>query len=319
MNKKQICSFGVCVALVIGVLACSDEGEKPGCDTFSPADSVCFCTKYPEDVACVEEPTTFSIDLHTDEVVALTPHSANGTIWCKGFSIGSSIYVIDRQSESPHPFWKFDIEGSGSWQALADFPGTRYGLTGSADGKGYASSYASNKFWQYDPASNEWTPLDDLPFSPGETHWVEYKGKYYVPNHTGIYEFNPTNKEWTKYSEQTLSGFGALFLLGDDMYWWNVNDDQMKRFNFVTKALEVHDLPDGFNKSVTFNNPFVLDNTAYLVDFKTLWIFDSETKTWSGNDEIITSGSSYVDDVFVLGGKAYIIDDGRVRVFGTVE
>ncbi len=315
MNTKQFWSLIFSVTLVIGALSCSDDEEEPACDTFSSADSVCFCTKHPDDIACVKVPTAFSIGLHTEETVTLTPHSINGTVWCKGFAMGSSIYVIDRQSDSPHAFWTLDLEGTDAWEPLEAFPGTGYGLTGSANGKGYASSYASGKFWEYDPGTNEWTPLDDLPFSPGETHWVEYKGKYYVPNNSGIYEFNPTNKEWTKFSEQTSSGFGALFLLGDDMYWWNINDDYMSHFNFVTKDYEQHDLPEGFNKAVTYSSPFVLGNVAYVVHGNTLWILNKGTNTWAADDDIITSGTSYPDDVFVVDGMAYIVDDGYVKVF----
>lgn len=317
MNTRQIWSLIFSVALVISVLSCSDDkDEEPACDTFSSADSVCFCTQNPDDINCVKAPTAFTIGLHTEEMVTLTPTSVNGTIWSKGFLIGSSIYLIDRESDSPHAFWKLDLEAADAWTQLAGFPGTSYGLTGSANGKGYVSSYASNKFWEYDPASNEWTPLEDLPFSPGETDWVEYKGKYYVPSHSGIYEFNPTTKEWTNFSEQTFSGFGAIFLLGDNMYWWNINNDYMSRFNLATKTYEEHDLPEGFNKSVSYNHPFVLGGVAYVIHGKTLWILNKNTNTWTQNDEIITTpGSTYADDVFVFEDKAYIVDDGYVKVF----
>lgn len=319
MNTKPFWSLLLCVMLIIVLLSCGDDDNNPECNTFSSADSVCFCTAHPEDMACVKPFKEFAISLYTEEKASLTRHSSNGTIWSKGFTIGNSIYVIDRESDSPHAFWKIDIEGNATWQALADFPGTRYGLIGSANGKGYASSYASYKFWEYDPATNEWTPMPDLPFSTSETHWVEYNGKFYVPDNNGIYEFNAATKEWTKYSEQTSTGFGAIFLSGEDMYWWNVNNNYMSRFNLATKTYEQHPVPVNFNKSVAFNSPFVLDGFAYIVEGRSLWIFNPDTKIWLRDDDFVKSGGYYADDAFVLDGKAYILDDGYLNVFQPAE
>jgi len=301
--------------LCLALFSCGsdDDGDDKSCHEFSSADSVCFCTAHPEDARC--NFTAFSISLFTEEIVDLTPHPSNSTVWCKGFIIDNSIYIIDRESTSPHAFWQFDVDENDTWVERADFPGTKYGLTGSANGKGYASSYASNKFWEYNPTTNEWTPLADLPFSPGETHWVEYEGKFYVPRHDGIYEFNATTKEWTKFSNQASSGFGALFLIDDNMYWYDINNDFMNRFNLETKIFETHDLPEDFGSSVAFNSPFVLDNNAYVVQSNSLWIFDKESNTWSVDDEIITGGSAYPDDVFIIDGIAFILDNGYLKTF----
>lgn len=319
MNTKPLWSFTFCLALATAMLSCGDDdnNNKPECKTFSSADSVCFCTIHPEDNACVKPSVEFIISRYTEEKATLTPHTNNGTIWSKGFTIGNSIYVIDRES-SPHAFWKFDLKANSKWTALADFPGTRYGLIGSANGKGYASSYASKKFWEYDPTTNEWTPMPDLPFSTAETHWVEYEGKFYVPDNNGIYEFNATTKEWSKYSEQISTGFGAIFLLGDDVYWWNVNDNYMNRFNLATKTYEQHPVPTGFNTGITFNSPFVLDDVAYILYRRSVWIFNPNTRTWSEKDTGKFE-SYFADDVFVLDKKAYILDDGYLNVFEVAE
>ncbi|HEY3403947.1 MAG TPA: hypothetical protein VGK59_11200 [Ohtaekwangia sp.] len=323
MNIKLLYSLLLCGLFTSALLSCGsdDDDDKTNCNTFSTADSVCFCTANPEDANCITVPefTEFTISLYTEEEVGLTPHPSNGTLWTKGFVIDGSIYLIDRESDSPHGFWKFDIEANDTWEEKADFPGTGYGLTGSANGKGYASSYASNKFWEYDPGSNQWTPMTDLPFATGETHWVEYKGKFYVPDNTGIYEFNATTKEWNKFSEQTSSGFGAIFLLGDDMYWWDINDEEMSHLNLATKAYETIDLHQDFNHNTSFNSPFVLGNTAYVISSNTLWVFDNTSKTWSPDEEAITEGNAYVDDVFVIDTTAYVIDNGYLKVFEGVE
>jgi hypothetical protein len=300
------------------LLSCSKDDDKqpvPVCDTFTSADSVCFCRTHAENVRC----NTFKLSVFSKVAASLTPSQTNGTIWSKGFVIDHSIYIIDRESNSPHTFLKLDVQKNEGWEVLTKFPGTDYGLTGSANGKGYASSYASKKFWEYDPVKNEWTPLTDLPFSTIETHWVEYNGKFYVPNHDGIFEFNASTKEWNKISTQTSSGFGAIFLVGDDMYWYNINDTYMSRFNFVDKSYEKVNVPDDFNISTAFNSPFVIDGVAMVVYSRDLWMFDAVSKTWSVKKNAIKSGSAYGDDVFVIDEKPYLIYDGNVLAFEAVE
>lgn len=318
MKIKPLFALIPCIVFFFALLSCGSDNETPpSCDEFTSADSTCYCSAHPDDLRC--NSLSFSIAAFTENTPDLTPHPSNGTIWTKGFAIGKSIYVIDRESTSPHAFWKFEIDKpTEEWKQQANFPGTDYGLTGSANGKGYASSYASNKFWEYNPASNEWTPLTDLPFSPGETHWVEYNGKFYVPNHNGIYEFTASTKSWLKISEQTSSGFGSIFLVGDDMYWFNINNDYMSHFNLASKAYDELDLPDDFGYSVAFNSPFTIDGRTFLIVSTDVWIFDNDTKTWSLDEDGLESGSAYGDDVFVIEGKVYLIDNGTLKLLDIV-
>jgi hypothetical protein len=305
------------ITMCLFLLSCDKDDDQPSCDVFSSADSVCFCTKNPTDLQCNEiSNTTFTIAAYTEEKPELTPHPSNGTIWTKGFAIGDFIYLIDRESTSPHAFWKFDLNADADWVSVAAFPGTGYGLTGSANGKGYASSYASNKFWEYDPTGNAWTPMTDLPFSASETHWVEYQGKFYAPDNDGVFEFNPGTKEWTKFSDEDSNGFGAVFIIGADMYWWNVNDEEMSHLNMTTKAYDKVAITDSnFNSSVTFHSPFVIDEFAFVVSNSTLWIFDNTTRTWVSDEDLLVSGSAYVDDAFVVDDQAYLMDNGYLKAF----
>ncbi|HEY3403955.1 MAG TPA: hypothetical protein VGK59_11240 [Ohtaekwangia sp.] len=306
-----------CCGLVCLILSCEkDDNDKPKCDTFSSADSICFCQQQAGNIRCSDVlNTSISISLVTEEVPELTPHPSNGTIWSKGFSIGNTIFVIDRESESPQAFWKFDLHNDGDWVAAAPFPGNRYGLTGAANGKGYASSSSSNEFWEYDPAINAWTSLDTLPFTATETHWVEYEGKFYVPDQDGVFEFDPVTKEWNTFSDQTSSGFGAIFIIGSDMYWWNINDEDMSHLDLEDKSYEKVPITDeNFNTSVTFNSPFVIEGVAYIVGNTTLWIFDNQSQTWFSDGGIISSGQTYADDAFVIDGTAYVIDNGNLRI-----
>ena len=298
--------------LISILLSCGDDEDTPTivCDTFTSADSVCYCNANPEELSC----RNFSVSVLKSEAPELAT-ADNGTIWTKGFVIGSSIYIIDRQSDSPHAFWRLDVDAGGDWERLADFPGNRYGITGAANGKGYASSYSSNDFWEYDPINDEWTQLADLPFFASEMHWVEYKGMFYYPDHDGIFEFNPATKEWAKISEQTSTWFGGIFLVEDDMYWYNINHNYMSHFNLTSKTFEEHMLPADFGWSVSFNSPIVINNNAFIVIGGSLWTFDNATHTWSFHEDRLTSGFCYADDVFLIDETAYIVDNGVVKVF----
>lgn len=309
MTIKRLYIFFVGCLLFFFLFSCGkdDNMQTPICDVFSSPDSVCFCATHVEDLKC----TDFKISVFSKADAPLIPTQTNGTIWSKGFAIDHSIYIIDRTSETPHSFFKLDVQKNDAWEVKASFPGNKYGLTGAANGKGYASSYASKKFWEYDPEKNEWTALNDLPFAPGETHWVEYNGKFYVPDYDGIFEFDASTREWNKISSQTSSGFGAIFIVGDDMYWYTSNNSYMSRFNFVDKSYEK--VPHSFSNAVSFERPFVIEGTAFITFSYELWIFDAVSKTWSSR--ALKSGSAHGDDVFVIDGKAYLIDNGSVKVF----
>src|SRR5688572_25282529 len=103
-------------AAIIGfsLSACgSDDVEEAlGCDTYSDATAECFCDKYPDDSQCKPY---FETKVVSKDVVGLTPHTSNGTLWCRGFAIENSLYVIDRESTTPHKFWKY-LKESGTWE-----------------------------------------------------------------------------------------------------------------------------------------------------------------------------------------------------------
>jgi len=304
--------------MVFGLVRCGKDDDNdngaPSCEEFTSENAECYCEQHPESGHC--KPLELIISEVTEKEVGLTPHASNGTLWTKGFAIGNVIYIIDRESEGPKAFWKYDLDGDDEWIQLADFPGDDgYGLTGAARGRGYASQNASGKFWEYDPASNEWIPIPDLPFTSAETHWVEYNDRFYVPHSNGIYEFDPTTKEWAKISDQTSTGFGAVFLVGDDMYWYNINSDFMSHFNFADKSYDTVDLPEDFGSSVSFNCPFVIKDQAYVVVSNDFWSFNNDSKTWTFHENGLQEGAVYGDDVFIIDGRAYLVDNGYLKIF----
>ena len=307
------------VALIsFSLSACdSDDAEEAlGCDTYSVATAECFCDKHPDDSQCKPY---FETKIISKDAAALTPHASNSTLWSKGFAIENALYLIDLESGTPHKLWKY-LKASGTWEQMASFPGTKYGLVGAANGKGYASGYASKKFWEYDPATNQWNALSDLPFAPGEVHWVKYGDKFYLPTWNGVFEFNPTTKAWTNIYDQALQGtFDATYLLGSTIYWFDINGDHIYSFDLSSKATNSFPFPEGdFANNISFNNPFVLGSNAFIVNSKTLWIFNPETKTWAEEKDVLTTGA-WADEAIVIENSAYIIFDGNVISFSITK
>src|SRR5690606_2694673 len=113
---------------------------------------------------------------------------------------------------------------------------------------------------------------------------------------------------------QSSTGFGAIFLVGDDLYWYNINFDYMNHFNFIDKSFETVELPENFGSSVTFNSPFVVKGQAYLIANDDLWSFDNDSKTWTSQENGIQEGAAFPDDVFVIDETVYMIDNGNLSV-----
>jgi len=305
---------------LIGLFISACDGDDvvdnvPSCDTYSASTAECFCEEHPDDKQCK---TYFETQVLSEKAVSLTPHTNNGTFWCRGFSIANSIYVIDRESGTPHKFWKY-IKESDSWEQLASFPGTKYGLVGAANGKGYASGYASKKFWEYDPSSNQWNPLSDLPFAPGDVHWVKYENKFYLPTWNGVYEFDPATKAWTSIYEKALQGtFDAIFLLGSTLYWFDLNGDNVYSFDLSTQVTNSYPFPEDFAVNTAFTSPFVLGNNAYIVNNTSVWIFDPQSNTWAVEKNVLTQGA-YAKDAMVIDNTAYLVDSGYVISFSVTK
>lgn len=321
MNNSNTSGYAIrytafLLTVVLFVCSCKDDDNPdPDCDTFSQENATCFCAGHPDDAACKDEEDEeedddlepFIITQMNEDPAGLSPHPTNGTLWCSTFIIGTSLYVIDRESGSPQDVMIYDLDEDEGWQQAAGFPGTGYGLVGSANGKGYASSYASKKFWEYDPVNDKWNALEDLPFGPGNVHWVEYENKFYVPAWGGMYAFDPATNDWTNIYDEGLTGtFDGVFIIGSVIYWYSINGDDIYSFDLSDNSTESHPLPEGFNINTSFASPFTLGNHAYVIDRYDVWTFNSDTNTWSVEEDALSS-RIYPLDVQVKGNTAYLV------------
>ncbi len=141
-----------------------------------------------------------------------------------GFSIGSKGYVglgmatgsaMGTQYGPQNDFYEYN-PSTNSWTRLNDFPGApRYCDVGfSLNGKGYVGlgytfAYPNptiyyKDFWEYDPATDEWTRLPDFPGEGRYQHVLGYgvDGCCYVGLGTinDFYKYDVAQREWTNLS-----------------------------------------------------------------------------------------------------------------------
>ena len=135
-----------------------------------------------------------------------------------GFSIGNKGYIVNSYNENN--FWEFEPV-TNRWTKKADFPGlVRAAAVGFAIGnKGYVGTgrYVfsintdHNDFWEYDPATDQWTKKADFPggprysavgFSIGDKGYV---GAGCVDPNFGnkkdFWEYNPAINQWTRIAD----------------------------------------------------------------------------------------------------------------------
>lgn len=225
------------------------------------------------------------------------------------FTIGNKLYIFGGYNGKTrfNDLWVLDVQSGssatvGTWTQLADLDASTATVTDAATanygrnnavgfaigsngyiGSGYNENYLKD-FWKYDPTSNSWSQVANLPaarlgafaFALGSTGYV---GGGYDENYlSDFYSYNPTTNEWTSVA------FGGR-----------------KRAHAST---------------------FVVGNTAYVVggynssghptDF---WAFDG--KNWTAKRRIANvTDESFDDDygsiarqsasAFVINGKAYL-------------
>ena len=158
------------------------------------------------------------------------------------FSIGSKGYVgLGKVWQNPsfgekNDFYEFDPQLN-KWTQLQDFPGApREGAVGfSMNGKGYiglgnyseSGSYKTiyfKDFWEYDPATDNWTRLPDFP-GEGRSNPIGYgiNGCCYIGlgGINDFYKYDVNNKTWTilNYLPGAVRHTPLSFYVGSDIYY----------------------------------------------------------------------------------------------------
>lgn len=279
-----------------------------------------------------------------------------------GFTIGNKGYLCGgyrgSRKERLKDMWEYDIDNDWWTQCnpMPDEATARNAATGFAVGeKGYiATGYDANTqtylkdCWEYDPATNQWTRMDDI--KDGERMYAlsfgigqyGYLGTGYNDNYLkDFYRFDPSvapgsGSQWT-----LINGFGGQkrqgglsFVIDNVAYICggeNNNADVTDFWCFdpsqSTPWKQLRDIKDSSDDDYdddyisiarSYASAFVIDGRGYIALGQTAgeslrtnyWIYDPTTDLWEGEDLTSFEGSSRVKAVCFSTGKRGIIATG---------
>ncbi len=233
------------------------------------------------------------------------------------FSIGSKVYVLGRA----HAFWEFD-RNINDWTEKASYPGCgQYSQVGFSIGnKGYVGTGGTgsttttfcNDFWEYDPASDNWTQKADfggLPrfsavgFSIGARGYIGTgsAGQGAGSNlYKDFWAYNPASDVWTRKANfgGTARSIAVGFVIGGKGYigmgWdaslarnrndlWEYTPDTITNTGFEEIAVEnaISVYPNPFSNETTLYADIVLKD-ATLTLYNTLGLQVKQIKNISG-------------------------------------
>ncbi|MEO0330806.1 MAG: IPT/TIG domain-containing protein [Bacteroidota bacterium] len=245
------------------------------------------------------------------------------------FAIGDKGYALDMSSGN-NRLYQYD-PSTNLWTQKSSFPGDRRQdmTTVVFNGKAYAGlgrvlggvfrSYFD--WWEYDPATNEWTQKTNCPISSGEGFAIG--NKVYMQqidtSRKRFYEYDPSTDTWTQkqdFAGEAYSSRPVIFTIGDKGYiatgsfskkLWEYNPDND---SWVEKA----DLP---GRGRSFAVGFTINGKGYVgsgahghADF---WEYDPMIDTWKEKSSF-TKGNRSSAFSFVVGNKGYVGSGASNRI-----
>ena len=180
-------------------------------------------------------------DQETDTWMQIADFGGNERLAAVAFSIGGKGYAgtgIDLAFSIKKDFWEYDPSAN-TWTQIADFTGSpRYeAVAFAAGGKGYVGTgldfvafpLTTKTFYEYDPQTDSWLMIDDLPGSPrsgAAAFSIDekgYVGTGYDNNFNyfkDFWEYNPVTGNWTPIADfgGTPRFRSAAFSLGGKGY-----------------------------------------------------------------------------------------------------
>ncbi len=258
-----------------------------------------------------------------------------------GFTVGTKGYygLGDKQTKlfvfkSYTDIWEYDPK-TNVWTQKADFPGpARLAIRGfSVDNKIYAgfgyiiSAYGptagSNEyqtdFYEFDPATNQWSKKNNAYLGRGDIFFSN-KGRIYCvnPEYRTLNKYNPSTDTWfeSKWEKNliapdpdNISGSDICFSLGEKEYFVTAAGKKDKFINPLWELnpnavtwLKKNDLPPPGSDTISI---FTSGEKVYAMrDGKEILEYDSASDIWLGKKEIPSEHKDF-QPVFSLGGKFY--------------
>jgi hypothetical protein len=226
------------------------------------------------------------------------------------FTIGKELYFGLGQSVFTRlaDFWKYNIQTK-TWTQLKDFPGgPRYDVIYyTLNNKGYILGGDGTEYhpdvWQYEPDSDKWTKLGNLPFSFIDSRDAFYQAKskaYLMPifgrttNDIRLYEFDPANTG-SFLVPQNISLPGTIggdrlpaFVLNDQFYVlgnYGNTEAVFWKYDFnIGKWTRLENFPGGCRK---YSGYFSNDGLGYIVFGSLLGYSVALSDIWRYNPDSI--------------------------------
>lgn len=255
------------------------------------------------------------------------------------FTVGDFAYIgtgVDTAEIVHKDFWKYDPV-TDVWIQVSDLPGAarRNASAFSIGGFGYVGIGMNNAdanfgsalsdFWKYDPSTNSWTSIANLPgggiyfatgFSVGDKGYIccGKKGPNWYT--TTLYEYNPSSNSWiTKASFPGGVRYQLSSFVIDNMAYVGLGVDQdlyrkdFWQYNPVSNSwTAISDLPASERGS---SHTFTLGQRGFVCMgtnggmLDDLWEYNPFTNDWTSRANY--DGSSRKNGVyFALNGKGYV-------------
>lgn len=265
-----------------------------------------------------------------------------------GTGVGNYGYVgtgIDRNNDRLSDFYRYDVN-SDQWTAIAEFPGTarNSAVAFEAGGKLYVGAgydaevvgtYCKD-FYEYDPATNQWTQIADLITENGRIGAVAFtvnNNGYVGMGYDGtgelndMYRYNASSDTWTEVSSFTGRKLrdAVAFTINDvayvctgvnngsyrdDFYSYNAENDAWTRLNSISDATD-ESFDDDYD--IVRNNAvaFTTGGMGYIATGgrsaagSTVWEYNPTTDEWT--EKTGFEGSPRYNAVaFTVNGQGYV-------------
>lgn len=237
-------------------------------------------------------------------------YPAGATDAAIAFAIGDTIYFGGGSTGST-AFYKFD-PATNTWTRKANIPQRAFGVSfaigskgyvalGQSDPQGNGQASVTNDLWEYDPASDHWTPKANLPGVARDAAFAFVSGgKAYVGGgtdaaynfSTDFYCYDPGPGTWTTLGQLPDNFvFSAAFSIGNFGYVATGNDGSdvtsLWRYDAASDMWnQLSDFPGAARQaavgfSVSGLGYVGLGQTQYSSVFKDLYSYDPVQDTWS--------------------------------------
>lgn len=285
-----------------------------------------------------ETATDFEIVLAPGQLPYMPADLRNGAT---GFAIGTKVYIglgASNNGKYLSDFWELDTKTS-TWKQVAGFPGKprAYAVSFVIGAKAYVgtgriggqSGTAYKDFWEYNPTTDTWRQVTDLPGEArAEAVSFVLNNQGYVGTGQGIadkkdfWKYDPATEQWSQ-----VAGFAGIerhaavsFVANNEAYVGTGRrgsffNDFWKYTPATDQWTKIVDLPaKGRVGAVGFaigNTGYVglgIDNLtndngpAFATDF---WGYDTATEQWTVKNSPTAGTRAYALSV-VVDGQAYI-------------